>query len=213
MYLFIPLVGPSNKTFPRTMDRLDAEFSPDQRLAIYEKVREKSEGQSQADKLDLELTFDPEKKDNDDKKETTQTHAEALAEMRDYRRRRQSYRAKNVHITKRSKTDVMREIIESHMKFLEETQSPVKEEEEESRKNERTHSGSREASSSRDHTRDHHRRRRSRSRDQSSRRDDDRSRSTSRSRDGKSRRHKHRHHSKHKHKSKHRSPPSVENVE
>ena len=32
---------------------------------------------------------------------------------------------------------VMREIIESHMKFLEETQSPVKEDEEESRKNER----------------------------------------------------------------------------
>lgn len=62
IYCFIPIVGLSNKTFPRTMDRLDAEFSPDQRLAIYEKVREKSEGQSQADKLDLELAFDPEKK-------------------------------------------------------------------------------------------------------------------------------------------------------
>lgn len=62
IYCFIPIVGLSNKTFPRTMDRLDAEFSPDQRLAIYEKVREKSEGQSQADKLDLELAFDTEKK-------------------------------------------------------------------------------------------------------------------------------------------------------
>ena len=31
---------------------------------------------------------------------------EILAEMRDYKRRRQSYRAKNVHITKKSYTEV-----------------------------------------------------------------------------------------------------------
>ena len=34
------------------------------------------------------------------------SHVEVLAEMRDYKRRRQSYRAKNVHITKRSAVDV-----------------------------------------------------------------------------------------------------------
>lgn len=35
------------------------------------------------------------------------SHLEVLAEMRDYRRRRQSYRAKNVHITKKSYTEVI----------------------------------------------------------------------------------------------------------
>ena len=34
------------------------------------------------------------------------THFEVLAEQRDYKRRRQSYRAKNVHITKRSAVEV-----------------------------------------------------------------------------------------------------------
>ncbi|TNN53536.1 U11/U12 small nuclear ribonucleoprotein [Liparis tanakae] len=33
------------------------------------------------------------------------THLELMAEMRDYKRRRQSYRAKNVHITKKSYTE------------------------------------------------------------------------------------------------------------
>lgn len=34
------------------------------------------------------------------------TPLELMAEMRDYKRRRQSYRAKNVHITKKSYTEV-----------------------------------------------------------------------------------------------------------
>ena len=34
------------------------------------------------------------------------SHLELMAEMRDYKRRRQSYRAKNVHITKKSYTEV-----------------------------------------------------------------------------------------------------------
>lgn len=34
------------------------------------------------------------------------SHLEVLAEMRDYKRRRQSYRAKNVHITKKTYTEV-----------------------------------------------------------------------------------------------------------
>ncbi len=34
------------------------------------------------------------------------TKLEVLAEERDYKRRRQSYRAKNVHITKKSHTEV-----------------------------------------------------------------------------------------------------------
>jgi hypothetical protein len=38
--------------------------------------------------------------------ETAKSHLDALAEMRDYKRRRQSYRAKNVHMTKRTNVEV-----------------------------------------------------------------------------------------------------------
>uniref|UniRef100_A0A8C6WL70 Small nuclear ribonucleoprotein 48 (U11/U12) n=1 Tax=Neogobius melanostomus TaxID=47308 RepID=A0A8C6WL70_9GOBI len=46
------------------------------------------------------------------------THLELMAEMRDYKRRRQSYRAKNVHITKKSYTEVIREVINVHSEEL-----------------------------------------------------------------------------------------------
>lgn len=42
----------------------------------------------------------------DDEQNGPKTHLELMAEMRDYKRRRQSYRAKNVHITKKSYTEV-----------------------------------------------------------------------------------------------------------
>lgn len=42
----------------------------------------------------------------DDGQDEPKTHLELMAEMRDYKRRRQSYRAKNVHITKKSYTEV-----------------------------------------------------------------------------------------------------------
>lgn len=42
----------------------------------------------------------------DDSQKGPKSHLEILAEMRDYKRRRQSYRAKNVHITKKSYTEV-----------------------------------------------------------------------------------------------------------
>ncbi|KAG9462141.1 hypothetical protein GDO78_014831 [Eleutherodactylus coqui] len=41
-----------------------------------------------------------------------------MAEMRDYKRRRQSYRAKNVHITKKSYTEIIRDVIDVHMEEL-----------------------------------------------------------------------------------------------
>ena len=42
---------------------------------------------------------------------------EEMAALRDYRRRRQSYRAKNVHITKKSHTEIMREVINNQMEM------------------------------------------------------------------------------------------------
>ncbi|KAF4087559.1 hypothetical protein AMELA_G00072050 [Ameiurus melas] len=38
--------------------------------------------------------------------------------MTDYRRRRQSYRAKHVHITKKSYTEIIREVIDVHTREL-----------------------------------------------------------------------------------------------
>eukprot|EP00002_Diphylleia_rotans_P028044 TRINITY_DN5653_c0_g1_i1.p1 TRINITY_DN5653_c0_g1~~TRINITY_DN5653_c0_g1_i1.p1 ORF type:complete len:471 (+),score=101.84 TRINITY_DN5653_c0_g1_i1:873-2285(+) len=46
------------------------------------------------------------------------TKEELLAEERDYKRRRQSYRAKNVHLTKRTPTQVFRDIIEMRMQEI-----------------------------------------------------------------------------------------------
>lgn len=43
----------------------------------------------------------------DDDQKCPKSHLEIMAEMRDYKRRRQSYRAKNVHITKKSYTEVI----------------------------------------------------------------------------------------------------------
>ncbi|XP_052767728.1 U11/U12 small nuclear ribonucleoprotein 48 kDa protein-like isoform X2 [Mya arenaria] len=40
---------------------------------------------------------------------------EEMAALRDYRRRRKTYRAKNVHITKKSHTEIMREVINNQM--------------------------------------------------------------------------------------------------
>ncbi|KAG7999296.1 U11/U12 small nuclear ribonucleoprotein 48 kDa protein [Nibea albiflora] len=50
----------------------------------------------------------------DEEQNEPKTHLELMAEMRDYKRRRQSYRAKNVHITKKSYTEVIREVINVH---------------------------------------------------------------------------------------------------
>ncbi|TRY97551.1 hypothetical protein DNTS_000352 [Danionella cerebrum] len=62
---------------------------------------------------------------------------EVLAEMRDYRRRRQSYRAKNVHITKKTYTEVIREVIDVHSEELGKIWRE-EEEEEESRASKRS---------------------------------------------------------------------------
>lgn len=50
----------------------------------------------------------------DEEQNGPKSHLEVLAEMRDYKRRRQSYRAKNVHITKKTYTEVIREVIDVH---------------------------------------------------------------------------------------------------
>lgn len=54
------------------------------------------------------------KKDNEERKLDP---VEEMAALRDYRRRRQTYRAKNVHITKKSHTEIMREVINNQIEM------------------------------------------------------------------------------------------------
>ncbi len=50
--------------------------------------------------------------------EQSKSEIEKLQEMRDYKRRRQTYRAKNVHITKKTPTATARDIINTRMEEL-----------------------------------------------------------------------------------------------
>jgi len=108
------------KEIPLPMDRVINELSPQQRLAVYEHVIQKSKAkrEGQKEEVDLEVASDP-NNDKDAEGGQPKSRFEVLAEQRDYKRRRQSYRAKNVHITKRSAVEVMRDLIETQMQILE----------------------------------------------------------------------------------------------
>ncbi|KAM7309417.1 U11/U12 small nuclear ribonucleoprotein 48 kDa protein isoform X3 [Ixodes scapularis] len=93
------------------------ELSPAERFAIYDYTvaRAKAANKTPSIKLaDLQINF--EKKDND--QEHPPSELEIKSKMRDYKRRRQSYRAKNVHITRKSYTEVLREVIENQADYL-----------------------------------------------------------------------------------------------
>ncbi|XP_076325865.1 U11/U12 small nuclear ribonucleoprotein 48 kDa protein-like [Tachypleus tridentatus] len=116
------LQGPSkavleDKDVPLTMERCVTELSPEERLAIYEHVVEKGKATNKpmAFRLeDLQMSF--EKKDK--APENPKSELELLAELRDYKRRRVSYRSKNVHITKKSYTEKLRDVIENQTEYL-----------------------------------------------------------------------------------------------
>uniref|UniRef100_A0A2L2YF04 U11/U12 small nuclear ribonucleoprotein n=1 Tax=Parasteatoda tepidariorum TaxID=114398 RepID=A0A2L2YF04_PARTP len=100
-----------NISNPKTVDRWTTELNPEQRLAIYDHIVEEGKLVKQPTNVPLEdLMFDFETKN--DQGDKVKTHLEILAEQRDYKRRRQSYRAKNVHITKKSYTEELKEVIE-----------------------------------------------------------------------------------------------------
>ncbi|XP_019896306.2 U11/U12 small nuclear ribonucleoprotein 48 kDa protein isoform X2 [Esox lucius] len=102
---------------PQNYKRATCDLTVADRLALFEYVtREASQQKDQAgatnnEDLYVDLVAKL-KKDNDQKE--PKSHLELMAEMRDYKRRRQSYRAKNVHITKKSYTEVIREVISVH---------------------------------------------------------------------------------------------------
>ncbi|XP_051711836.1 U11/U12 small nuclear ribonucleoprotein 48 kDa protein isoform X2 [Oryctolagus cuniculus] len=92
------------------------------RLALYDFVVEetkKKRSDSQILENDSDLFVDLAAKVNqDNSRKSPKSYLEILAEVRDYKRRRQSYRAKNVHITKKSYTEVIRDVINVHMEEL-----------------------------------------------------------------------------------------------
>lgn len=113
------------------------------------------------------------------------SYTEYLRAMRDYKRRRQSYRAKNVHITRKSYTEIIKEVIENQTDYLTEI---LKEDQGEDKQivEEETQSQSARKSDSGFINKDHSERVDASQRDgyrTTSHRDQDRSRSHERSRD------------------------------
>ncbi|NXJ10200.1 SNR48 protein, partial [Odontophorus gujanensis] len=107
---------------PQNHKRSTCDLTQADRLALYDYVVEETKKQrsrSQITENDSDLFVDLAAKiTQDDSQKGPKSHLEILAEMRDYKRRRQSYRAKNVHITKKSYTEVIRDVIGVHMEEL-----------------------------------------------------------------------------------------------
>ncbi|KAF7646442.1 hypothetical protein LDENG_00187580 [Lucifuga dentata] len=105
---------------PQNHKRALCDLTVADRLALYDHVigvfsREKEKTAAGNEDLYVDLVS---KLQKDEGQNEPKTHLELMAEMRDYKRRRQSYRAKNVHITKKSYTEVIREVINVHSEEL-----------------------------------------------------------------------------------------------
>ncbi|CAK6975008.1 U11/U12 small nuclear ribonucleoprotein 48 kDa protein [Scomber scombrus] len=127
---------------PQSHKRTVCDLTVADRLALYDHVigvfRQNEADSTSNDDLYVDLVS---KLQKDDQQNEPKTHLELMAEMRDYKRRRQSYRAKNVHITKKSYTEVIREVINVHSDELckqwrEEGEEEKEEEEEEGERSE-----------------------------------------------------------------------------
>ncbi|XP_034729570.1 U11/U12 small nuclear ribonucleoprotein 48 kDa protein [Etheostoma cragini] len=120
---------------PENHKRAVCDLTVADRLALYDHVvgvlnQQKEAASSSNDDLYVDLVS---KLQKDDQQNEPKTHLELMAEMRDYKRRRQSYRAKNVHITKKSYTEVIREVINVHSQELTRQWREEEEEEESTR--------------------------------------------------------------------------------
>ncbi|GAB1597779.1 U11/U12 small nuclear ribonucleoprotein 48 kDa protein-like [Argonauta hians] len=169
-----------DREVPQTLEIQQRDYSVDERRAIYDYVvrvakefrRMQSLPEDTLLTTDFESLIKKAAKGNELNEPSSET--EKWAAMRDYKRRRQSYRAKNVHITKKTYTEIIREVIHNQVELL---QTLLKDEVE-----------SGEAQSSKKNDRHSH---------SSSRREDDRDRSRKLKSDTKSSRHE-------KHESRHR---------
>ncbi|XP_047212393.1 U11/U12 small nuclear ribonucleoprotein 48 kDa protein [Girardinichthys multiradiatus] len=123
---------------PQNHKRAVCDLTVADRLALYDHVvdvlGQQNEAVSSKEDLYVDLVS---KLQKGEEQNEPKSHLELMAEMRDYKRRRQSYRAKNVHITKKSYTEVIREVISVHS---EELARQWKEEEDEKQSSRSDHS-------------------------------------------------------------------------
>uniref|UniRef100_A0A131X8Q9 CHHC U11-48K-type domain-containing protein n=1 Tax=Hyalomma excavatum TaxID=257692 RepID=A0A131X8Q9_9ACAR len=106
---------------PLTMERCFSELTAAERFAVYDYVVERAKATNKTSSVKLEdLQVNFEKKT--DKDEHPPSELELKRQMRDYKRRRQSYRAKNVHITQKTYTEILREVIENQTEYLKQLQ-------------------------------------------------------------------------------------------
>ncbi|KAK9960865.1 hypothetical protein ABG768_008699 [Culter alburnus] len=197
---------------PQNHKRALCDLTVAERMAVYDHVIQEASQQSakrESNNEDLYVDLVAKLKKGE-QQSGPKSHLEVLAEMRDYRRRRQSYRAKNVHITKKSYTEVIREVIDIHSGELGRIWQEVKDEESRASQpsshsyrgaSEKGRSASVESRESRISSRDEHGHKQHRKRSRS------RSRKRSRERKHKSKRDSHspdveRHHKKKKKKNK-----------
>lgn len=157
---------------PQNHKRAICDLTVADRLALYDHVISVNQQQEAASSSNEDLYVDlVSKLQRDDEQNEPKTHLELMAEMRDYKRRRQSYRAKNVHITKKSYTEVIREVINVHSEELARQWKDEEEEDESTRSEHSSHKRlleERRSASSESH---HSRNRRHRSRERSHDRD------------------------------------------
>uniref|UniRef100_A0A224ZBD5 U11/U12 small nuclear ribonucleoprotein 48 kDa protein n=1 Tax=Rhipicephalus zambeziensis TaxID=60191 RepID=A0A224ZBD5_9ACAR len=117
---------------PLTMERCFSELTAAERFAVYDYVVERAKATNKTSAVKLEdLQVDFEKKTNKDEQHPP-SDLELKRQMRDYKRRRQSYRAKNVHITQKTYTEILREVIENQTDYLKQLQTGNDEAEESS---------------------------------------------------------------------------------
>ncbi|XP_051576361.1 U11/U12 small nuclear ribonucleoprotein 48 kDa protein isoform X2 [Myxocyprinus asiaticus] len=175
---------------PQNHKRALCDLTVADRLALYDHVVQEASHQStRSEYRNEDLYVDLVAKLKKEEQSGPKSHLEVLAEMRDYRRRRQSYRAKNVHITKKSYTEVIREVIDVHSGELarvwqEEGDEESKASQQSSHRvaSEERRSASVESHKSRISSRDEHGRKRHRKRSRSRKRSRDNSREKTKSR-------------------------------
>ncbi|CAK8683178.1 unnamed protein product [Clavelina lepadiformis] len=102
----------------RTHDRYVSTLTREERLRAYDLAIEKTNTRKRV-KADLKL-YEDLSSDIFEKKQASsnKSELEVAKEHRDHKRRRQTYRAKNIHITKKSHTEVLHDVLEVHMEQL-----------------------------------------------------------------------------------------------
>ncbi|KAL8622984.1 hypothetical protein ACOMHN_027105 [Nucella lapillus] len=113
-----------HRTMPESAIDYVVKLSAQERLAVYEHCVHtlKSQGKMANVDRDEVLTTDWErivkKGMLEQGGERPKTRFELMALLRDQKRRRQTYRAKNVHVTKKSYTEIIREVIQNQIDIM-----------------------------------------------------------------------------------------------